>query len=348
MARIAMICAGALLIGAAPALSQGQQSRVLTVSADAPFAHANSGLSMPATLIGLSRFEVRELESPELDVWARYRRDDTEELTVYVYRAIAGAVPVWFDRAANAVETRAGFGTPTAIAPTRAIIPPGAASASALMQSWSVTNGGYTGTSLLIAPLGEWLVKLRYSTKAGDGAAAEAKLMQALSTLGWPATIPAAQAAAAVVACPDALVFKGNAKPAKVDGASALLGAVLGGIVAEESKTAVSDTIWCRDPGSVTGPAIYRANGSDRSYLLALSDAGRGVSVGPNEAGLLMGKSRPNWSIDLILPGRTLNYPPLDRLPSPKRVMEVLDGNALSSTSTWKDSNITISSDSLK
>ncbi len=336
MSKIATICAGVLLSGAAPALSQVPQPRLIAVSTDAPFAHAPSGLTLPPTMLGLPRTEIRELETPQLDVSARYRRGNAEELTVYVYRSTVGAAPVWFDRAIWAIETRGTFGTVTPFAAPVAIAPPGATGVSGLIQSWSSAGGPVKGTGVIVAAFGDWLVKLRYSSGAGDGAAVDAKLRAAFAAIGWPSATTAAPSVAPVAACANALKFKGAAKSVKPDAGAALLGAVMAGISAAGSAKEGPPAIWCRDPARVAMGGVYRANGATDTYLLALSDAGRGVWVAPDTAGQLMntGKSG-NWAVNLVLPGQTVTFPAQDRLPAPERVFEVLKGGAVSSATTW-------------
>ncbi len=336
MSKILKFCAGVLLIGAAPALAQAPQPRLVVVSADAPFAHVNSGLSLPAALLGLPRTRVLETEAPQLDIAAEYTRADADILTVYVYRATSGAVPVWFDRARWAIETRPVYGTPTIAVPPTPIAPPGRSTASGLIGSWSLAGSEYKGTGVALLPLGDWLVKLRYSSKTRDGTDVAERLRAAVTALAWPTGAPDAPVAAAIADCATPLTFKGTAKSAKVDGASALLGALMVGVASEaKDKGDAPPATWCRDAARLDTAGVYRANAADNAYLLALSDAGRGVWVAPSVGALLMGKGKPNWAVDLILPGRTINYPPQDRLPAPARVLELLSGPAISSATTW-------------
>ncbi len=327
----------AILAAAAPVAAQQPQARVLPVSADAPFAHANSGLTLPTRLAGLPRTQVREFEAPELDVVGTYA-DDGRELTVYVYRSLAGAVPVWFDRATWAIESRDGWGklTPIAAAPVT-IAPPGRSVASGLAQAWSVEGGPYRATSVALLPLGDWLVKLRYSSKTEDGAQAMAQVRAALAAMAWPAAAKDGPAAAVVTACPQPLRFDGSAKVMKADQASVMMSALMAGAIADPELRAKATPAasWCRDPVAVQMGAVYRADASTTSYLLALSDAGRGVSVNPSMASQIDKTAKPGWGVDLILPGRTMNYPQFDRLPAPQQVLAALSGPPTSSVTTW-------------
>lgn len=322
------------LLAAVPATAQ-PSPRILPVSADSAWVHANSGLTLPTTLIGLPRTQVREFEGPELDVVGTYT-DGPGELTVYVYRTLSGAVPVWFDRATWAIESRDGWGKLTPVAAPVAVAPPGRGVASGLAQGWTIAGGPYRGTAVALLPMGEWLVKLRYSSKTDDGSAALEKVRAALGGLTWPTAAPDAAAAVPVAACPDALRFTRQAKAIAPDPKSVMLGALLAGASADpKRRTAASAVTYCRDPAKVAMGAVYRPGAQADGYLLALSDAGRGVWVGPSANGQIDTAARPSWGVSLILPGRTMIYPQQDRLPAPDHVMAIVNGSATSSITTW-------------
>lgn len=328
------LAAVALFAAALPIAAQAQAPRPITVTEGTAWRHHNSGLSMPATLAGFPRTQVREYEAPELDVVGTWQRDD-DELTVYVYRSTAGSVPVWFDRASWAIEGRAIYGKITPAQVPAAIGAPGASANAGLIASWT-TEGQYRGTAVAILPLGEWLVKLRYTSTTRDGAAAAEVARTAVASLGWPDTIPAAPAAQPIANCPNRLAFKGEAKAAKIDGSTAILMAAAADLP-QLSAARGREADWCRDAATLPNAGVYRPRGSDNSYLLALSDAGRGIWVAPSIGALFAANNRPQWSVELVLPGRMLSYPPQDRLPRPDRALALSDGDALASTSTFGD-----------
>lgn len=323
----------AALLSAAPALAQAPKPQPIAVAADAPFRHDNSGLTLPATLAGLPRTRILENEAPQLDILAAWARGDDAELSVYVYRSTAGSVPVWFDRAVWAIETRGLYGTPVPAQPPVAFRPPGATADTGLLAAWTAGSGSYTGTGVALVPFGEWLVKLRYSSKSEDGAAVAALLRAAVAGIGWPATLPPAPPAQPIAACAAPLAFKGKARSAPADMTNALIGA-LSGVVAS-SASATPPASWCRDAATLPMAGVYRPDGAVDRYLIALSDAGRGVSVGPGLGGLFDPKAKPRWAVNLVLPGQTVNFPQQDRLPTPARALELLREQPVSSASTW-------------
>ena len=153
MSVIAGISLSLVLLAAVPAAAQ--QPRPLDIPADQPFAHANSGMTLPATLGGLPRIIAREYEAPQLDVNVEYATPDRgEDISVYLFRSTAGSVPMWFDRAVLAVETRPLYGNPTRATLSPAFTPPGQSTASGMIAAWNV-SGDYRSTALAVVPMGE-------------------------------------------------------------------------------------------------------------------------------------------------------------------------------------------------
>ncbi|UIJ45807.1 hypothetical protein LZK98_02275 [Sphingomonas cannabina] len=338
MSITARLCAALLICAAPPAFAQGAHNVAIAVPEGQPFVHANSGMTLPSSLTGLPRTRASELEAPQLDIIFEYANaDESDFASVYVYRTTAGAAPVWFDRAVAAVEKRPMFGTPHRLDRPVAFAPAAGAAASGLIAVWSLEGSSFRSTALAIVPLGEWLVKLRYSSKTLDAPALDERLRQAVAALGWPAGLASAPPAAAVEPCSAPIAFNGRAKPARRDATGTLMGALMAAAAADaETEGAVkTPAVWCRDPAPVADAAIYRADAGTDAYLLALSDAGRGVSVAPSLAGLIEKRRKPSWTVSLVLPGRTLVYADQDRLPPPDQLLEIIAGEPQSSTGTW-------------
>lgn len=345
MRNITRISAGiaALAMTAAmvPVAAAQQGPATIEASPAKPYRFRHSGLGAPVTIDGLPRVAVQQYGDQELDVFARYERDN-EYLTVYVYRNVSGGVPVWFDRARWAVENRReAYGTATvALAPT-AFAPPGQSSASGLMGAWSTTKPPLRGTALAILPMGDWYVKIRYSSATHDGAALAARMPAVLAALDWPKQAAALPVTAPIADCASALSFSTVAEPVR-DPKALSMAAVASGLAAAaaaKQRTATSPVTWCRDPGAAPVGALYRANGATDSYLLALSDAGRGIWVTPDvigqEVAAANGKTLRQWSIALYEMGDVRSYPPMTALPRPDQLVDVLGGPSLSRATTW-------------
>jgi hypothetical protein len=344
------LIAGTLAIAAAASLSNtaaAQQAQDLKVSAGKPYKHKLSKLSFPATLAGAPRLRVRSIGPELLDVSAGYETaDGAEFLSLFVYRNVTGAVPVWFDRARWAIENRPDvYGTPVAAVGAPAFVPPGQQAASGMIATYTLNKPPYRSTGVAILPFGEWLVKLRYSSKTLEAASLATAMRKALAELDWPREITAGVAASPVTECPTPLALSGESKPAPANGAAVLLAAVMGlaanaGTKEKAEPAPTPPASWCRDPTVLKLGGVYRPDAATDRYLIALSDAGRGVFVGPDSAAALLAPTQPaapSWSVALIDMDATTYFPAQDRLPSPAQVVErILNGPANSRSSTWE------------
>lgn len=320
--------------------------------------HPHSGLSIPASLGGLQRTEAMALVPDDLDdVYQFGPADQSEAITVYVFRHVTGSVPVWFDRSSWGIEHRGIYGAITPLAPD-AIAPPGQKTASGLMRVYGLAGKKFRSTGLATLPLGpDWYVVLRYSSETLAPEELRQKLAAAIAGLGWPANAKEQPAAAPVEPCASALHFKGEAKPVAQDGAAALLNSAMAltasGEAGGKKQPEPPPVAWCRDPDSENATEIaglYRANGSNDSYLLALSDAGRGIETGPNVAATLLGKADKSWTLSLVDVQRTVNFQPLDRLPAPAQALDIVNkGHPISIVGTWgKEKTIQLDSRAIK
>ena len=343
--------AAVVAMAAAPAAAQ-TASTPLKARAGKPFTHRHSRIALPATIDGIARSNVRQLGSDELDVNADYAGDG-EFVTFYVTRLVSGAVPVWFDRARASVERRGAFGTPVAVPGPVAFVPPGQTAASGLAVAWSSGDARVKGTMLAILPVGEWMVKLRYSSATRDGAALRERLPAVLAQIDLPRIADAAPAAE-VTACTTPLALTGDAKPV-TDAEARMQGALMTGLLASartssRGKPAVrpNEGRWCRDGSAVEAGAAYRLDGAADAYLLALSDAGRGIWITPDVVAREMAAKEPavapRWLMSLADMGRTLVFAPLDRLPPPAQAVSLVEASApVAVATTWGKPNVTFS-----
>lgn len=232
-------------------------------------------------------------------------------------------------------------------------MPPGQSAASGLIATFAASNAPFRSTGVAIAPLAEWLVKIRNSSASVAPEALADRIKAVLAALKWPVAA-AAPAAAEVRQCASPLAFSGPAAAVKEDGT----GAVATAIMSVQLPPKPGDKprpvpVWCRDPMQLGYGTLYRADGETDGYLLAISDAGLAVRVQPNAANIVAKEAKtgaaPNWSVQLIELHRTTNYVPRDRMPTPDDAAKVVnEGRYSSRVTTWGDSRIEISADALK
>lgn len=354
---IAGLCAALILAAAAlPAAAQSASDiHKMPLKPGKGFEHKSSKVELPPTLDGLRLGNLDEFGEGQVDIAARYGVDGVPELlTVYIFRQASGGLPVWFDRAIHSINASGAFGTPTRLPGGGAFVPPGQTEAAGLIATFSSAKPPFQSTGVAIVPLGDWLIKIRYSSASIAPDQMDARIRTILGALHWPGKVPAASAVAEVQPCAAPLRFSGTAQPVKVDGANTL-GAALMSVQLDPRPGDVPkpNPVWCKDAMQLPYGALFRGDNETDGYLIALSDAGLAVRVQPNAANIIASEidkdAKPNWSVQLIELARTTNYVPRDRMPLPDDAARVInEGHYTSRVTTFGKSNIEINSDFLK
>ena len=342
---VRMFACAALIACATPAVAQ-KNPPPLKTPAGKPFLHANSGITLPAQLADLPRTGAREYEKPQLDVLFTYKdKADDEELSVYIYRVTTGAPAVWFEQAVRPISERPAFRRMTEMDLPVSFALPGQSVASGMRAAWTVSDSSIRSTALAIVPVGDWLVKFRYSSVTREAASLVRRLDAMIAGIGWPAAIANAPAATRVEDCATQLKLDGKSSPVQQEGASALGDALVLSLTDKPDRKPVA---WCRDRTVESPVPVYRPAGTTDSYLATLSDSGRAVWVRPGASGLVASDRKPSWAVSIVLAGETINYGGRDRLPPPAQLSEILKGNATSRVTTWGKSEIRIDPSQMK
>lgn len=334
-----------LLLMTGPRAATAQEPRTLTVPTNAAWQHAGTGMILPPSVGGLARDSISDSSQNETDVDAAYiDRGEQMVALVYIYRAEAGDLPVWFDRAvALIILPQNGAAAPTIEGFTR----PGASLASGLRAAMPDNVPGMRSTAMAIAPLGGgWLVKIRMGSARLDPAALNERLTAFAAALRWPTEAAGARAAAAIEPCPTPLRLR-EARIIRTDPSDVLMDSIVGSVEPEPGQQLGPPPVYCREPGATVARGVYRPDGSTESYLIAINDAGIAIGVG-DASGLtqLVGNGRPRVSVTLYDRNSISTYPSFNRLPSPDQAYALVrDGHPLS-TSTGPE--ITVSTDALE
>ena len=320
----------ALLLAASPAVAR----RDLPVPPDKGWQHAASGIILTAKLAGLPRTMLSDAGDDERDVAAEFATPDKATIaTIYIFRPGLMSVPMWFDRAQTALELKDVYGGVRAAAKMPvAFAPPGGVAPSGLRQTYTPTRGPYRATALAIAPVGEWLVAVRLSSRMLDPVTIDPELTDILTAIRWPANTGAVPVARPIVDCADSLAYH-KAKLVQPDMMQALLGSLTA--AAGTASPGESGT-WCREamkPKALYG--VYRLAGSSDGYTLAIGDSGRAASV-YKAFSLPDQPSTGGYAVSFRdLDGSIASYPSFDKLPQPDQVAAlILRGRATARTTT--------------
>ena len=316
--------------------------------------HPHTGIVVPAELGGITRTRGVSYSEDDLNIGIVF--DDAprgEFLTVYVYRNVGGGVPVWFAQSRMALEMRPEFAEATLPAGIEPVALPGRNTPSGLMASYGLPKeSGRSSTGVALFEVGGFLVKLR-ATSERRGAAALADTMRAaLAELTWPEQAGRGVAPLPVIDCPQPLAFDGTSKDLPRD-FSAALGAGLVGMIAQgkadgsEDSEAIGEARrqiqWCLEGSVGSTQRVYRADASADGFLIAIGDSGTSVTAGRSSGlGALLSSADDEklarYEVVLHLEDVNVTFPAQDRLPSPERVVEIVNsGRIVMSVPTWGD-----------
>jgi hypothetical protein len=326
---IKLALAAALLILTGAASAAPTESRVLEVPSSASWQHAGSGLVLPSRVAGLGRGPIADRTAEEQDVSAAYEGEEGLFTTVYIYQTPLPDVAIWTDRALAAIMLRPDFGADPAASP--APIPfqrPGASSANGLRVSLPLVAPGRTSTALAIAPIGDWLVKIRMTSTQLDPGALHSRLTTFIAGLRWPAEAKPLPAATAMSPCADSLALK-KAKVVGSDMATALMGLVMSSEFAKAEGAEPIAVRYCREPGPLKTYGVYRPNGVRDSYVIAVGDSGSALRVASELTldGLESGRAAKRVGMTLLERNSASSLPSFNRLPPPEQALEVAFGN---------------------
>jgi hypothetical protein len=320
------------------------------------YKHKPSGLSVAATLGDLARTRAQAFSPEQLDEFVEFASaDGNEDITVFVYRLVLADMPVWFDRTRWTIEHRNDlYGDLSPLDRPVPFIPPSQANASGLQRIYLGGKGPFRSTAVAMMPMGdEWIVNVRYSSGTYSAEAIGPRLAAVLAEIAWPKKIGAHPDAAEVTECAAPLKFKGAAKEVRPQGAELLMEGMASSLAKEATKNGASKpVIWCRDSATLTPSkttALYRADGAADGYVIAFSDAGRGLSVGSDNIAQLNSRGPLRWSVSLAEMDKVTHFLPYDRMPTPAQAVASFERGRYSSiATTWGKSEITVNSDLMK
>lgn len=337
--------AAAAIALAAPAASEPSK-----VQADnsKSWKHKPTGARFTPTLAGLNRSEIVTYTGNDTDVAAQYGDGQTLFVTVYLFRNVSGNIPVWFDRARTVVSYGDRYGKLESSG-IRTVAPKDHANATGLMESFTAEKN-FRSTGLAIFPAGDFYVKVRASSTLLHRDQLAELIARIVAEFDGAKDRKSA-AAVPVSDCATMLPARQPAKLATANEDERMMAALLGGLAQQiaNTKEPVSVPSYCREPGPARIEyGVYRPDGSDQRYMLALLDSGRAIFVGPDELGALVAEEKkpPRFGVSHVEIDRADTYPQFETLPTFEQVMELVAARQpLSSSGTWgkQSRNVTIS-----
>jgi len=330
--RSTFVLAALMALAPAPlAAQQPAQARTLAVPANALWQHARTSMILPFQSAGLARGGVRDNGEDERDVIAQYGSDSDEAFaTVYLFQTGVPDAALWFDRALAPIMLRPEYGLQGTSPPVPvAFARPGDSAASGLRASVDLTAPQLRSTAIALAPLGDFMVKIRMSSARLDRAALDEILGRFIEGLRWPAeSARPATAAQPIAPSPEPLQLR-NARTVRTEMTDSILGAALVGTISNsQAENNRPPPVYCREPGATLASGVYRPDAASDAYVIALNDAGIAYSVGEAlDLSALMGeRSRGSrYSLTLLTRNASGVVASFNRLPPPAQALSVAE-----------------------
>lgn len=315
-----------LVMAAALASAAPGFARDLPVPPGKGWQHAATGVVLTSQLAGLSRTAISDSTTAERDVSVQYRDPGgAVEATLYLFHPAIPSAGMWFDRAQATLEARDLFrhAAPATIDPI-AFAAHGGTTTDGLRQVYAIPDGPSRSTGLAVVRTGEWIVSVRMTARSLTADQLDARLMQLLGAVRWPAAAAGGAVAAPIRTCSSTLTF-GKARRVKPNPTDLLM-SLMGAVSSAKAPTDVPVTTWCREGERGTAYGVFRGDADDASYVMALGDAGSVISV---QRGLMAQvENRKEYSVMLTgVDGMTQAFPSFDAMPAPKQVWSIVNGH---------------------
>ncbi|KPM25549.1 hypothetical protein AAJ72_07905 [Citromicrobium sp. RCC1885] len=304
----------------------------LDVDPQADWVHEPTGLNFPARIRDLARDRIVSYLADENNIGATYfTADDSEILSVYVYRAASYDVSMMADAAMAAVSSNDRLGTiDTEGALFSTFGDEAIGKDSGVLASFPV-DGPYRSTALALFRSGNWLIKLRLSSKQVDAQTLDKRL--ALLASGLPLTPPPYSAPPAYrLADCETAPARGQVARRDLSTTDWIIATTVISISYDESvqdqigaKTGQRDTRrLCRDARSKPGRMFYREAERGEPSAIVFGDSGTVASVGT--ADITLDKKTPPPVILAIGNGmKTEFFQGFESIPGFDQMMQVLE-----------------------
>jgi hypothetical protein len=269
----------------APAQAEPQE---VPIEAEADWEHEWTAMRFPASFDGFTRSSIYEFQSRQSDMSANYEDAAGNSLSIYVFRPGIADASIWHDRALVALgASDEMFGEEEAKGAVQgkrsaSFAPVGSDIDSGLLTVFA-SKGPFRSVGVALFASGDWLVKMRLSSRGLDPEGLEDLLRQTLGQLPEMAQ-HSATSAYLVEACLAEVNYP-SAPRLMADGSDddAIMSSLTDGrmMTRFNGTSDLDGNRFCRvGEGGLEG-TIYRPQKSEDRYIIALGDSGTSVHAAP-------------------------------------------------------------------
>lgn len=290
-------------------------------------------MEFPAQWGDLTRDGIYQFEARETNLSAKYWDEDRDTLVnLYLYRPGLADASIWHDRALVALGVNEVFGSENVQGTRTASFTPNGGTAESGILTIIAAEGEFRSASVAIFSAGDWLVKLRVSSRSLDPDGLEDMVRSLIARIPKLAGY-SAQQSYVMEACLDAVNYATAERPKRNNSASD----------SERSSEALfnSDEFieglkekpdrgekYCREGDGGLQGSIYRSMGAKDRYIVAIGDSGASLNVAPAkslESMLRDGSSNTaNFLVSLRTGDKVRVFMPFLTLPQPNQAMQTM------------------------
>lgn len=341
----------ALLAGAVTGPAAAQQPKPAGMEAGKPWTHDMTGFRFPAEIAGHVRNGGTSFAEGGWDVSAEYTaKDGSSSVSVYLYQPAVQDAGMLIEEARRSLELRTThYQNLQPLRPIATFAPPGDGEQSGLRLTYR-SEGRFKSTAVAVAPLAaDWVVKFRASSMTASAEQIDELMTAAIAALDWPHAGARHAAASVPAPCDASLPSMAPTKAADVDMSYALVGGLVhraGTTATAKSGDAVARPRYCRDLAQQRLGTVYRPDGRDNAYVLAMGDSGRAVIVEPDQAAPIIAtmtkkpKMDDLYAVRIVVPGQVIIFPPQRGMPSPDQAIAIVaSGQPVATVGRGRNSN---------
>jgi hypothetical protein len=306
--------------------------------------HQPTKIELPASIAGIERSRIIDTTRDEWDVFANYQSTDGNDfISLYVFESQLPDARISFEQSVKAITSRPAqdlenFGTIQDFTPPIIFSPNENEPKAGVRQTFALTGASMRSTAIAVFPYaGNWLIKVRISSRNRSAEAMDALLSQVLAEWKRPKDDVKQRDANAIADCVKPLGTLPRSENVKFKKTQDLMNVALGPVGSNIARTSYSRPVHCLAATMADGKPVFQQLDNPSAYVIPVSDNGAFIAAENDVLGSILAfdpsdptamekkRADPDFNIVLHTPGQVIVYHPQTTLPPPDQSVEIVD-----------------------